>query len=182
MGFLFCDLETTGLDASEDVILEVGLTLYAKDSYFSERIWEYTSLCSDSLTPPRVLDSFVHEMHTKNGLLEELDTYVGYPSSEIDTDIVKELKDLDYTKGELILVGNSISFDRKFIHRYMPKLDDFLHYRMIDISSIGILCEELNPAVQANRPPGKKLHRVQPDITDSYNQLQYYIDNFLWTV
>ena len=77
------------------------------------------------------------------------------------------------------LCGNSIGTDRGFLARYMTELDDYLHYRSIDVSSLKELCRRWNPALYRKRPGKAEHHRALDDIRESIEELRFYRDNFL---
>ena len=87
---------------------------------------------------------------------------------------------LDYIRGHVKqaktapLAGNSIATDRGFIARDMPALDDYLHYRMIDVSSIKELCRRWYPRIYFGQPEKGLAHRALADIHESIRELQYY--------
>ena len=87
---------------------------------------------------------------------------------------------LDYIRGHVKqaktapLAGNSIATDRGFIARDMPALDDFLHYRMIDVSSIKELCRRWYPRIYFGQPEKGLAHRALADIHESIRELKYY--------
>ena len=110
-------------------------------------------------------------MHTRSGLIEEV------RASTIDLAAAEELV-LDYIRTHVKqaktapLAGNSIATDRGFIARDMAKLDDFLHYRMIDVSSIKELCRRWYPRIYFGQPEKGLAHRALADIHESIRELQ----------
>ena len=115
----------------------------------------------------------VTDMHTRSGLIEEV------RASTVDLAAAEE-EVLDYIRTHVKqaktapLAGNSIATDRGFIARDMPKLDDFLHYRMIDVSSIKELCRRWYPRIYFGQPEKGLAHRALADIHESIRELQYY--------
>jgi oligoribonuclease len=115
----------------------------------------------------------VTEMHTRSGLIEEV------RASTIDVAAAEELV-LDYIRTHVKqaktapLAGNSIATDRGFIARDMLKLDDYLHYRMIDVSSIKELCRRWYPRIYFGQPEKGLAHRALADIHESIRELQFY--------
>jgi oligoribonuclease len=123
-----------------------------------------------------VLDTmvpFVQEMHAKSGLTDEVRA-----STLTLGDAEKQV--LDYIKGHVPevrtapLCGNSIATDRGFLNRDMPSLDEHLHYRMIDVSSIKELAKRWYPRVYQSQPAKGLAHRALADIHESVQELQYY--------
>ena len=112
-------------------------------------------------------------MHARSGLTEEV------RASTVDLAEAEELV-LDYIRTHVKqaktapLAGNSIATDRGFIARDMPKLDDYLHYRMIDVSSIKELCRRWYPRIYFGQPEKGLAHRALADIHESIRELKYY--------
>src|SRR3981189_1808874 len=115
----------------------------------------------------------VTEMHTRSGLIEEVRT------STIDVAAAEDLA-LDYIRTHVKqaktapLAGNSIATDRGFIARDMSRLDDYLHYRMIDVSSIKELCRRWYPRIYFGQPEKGLTHRALAHIHQSTRELRYY--------
>lgn len=115
----------------------------------------------------------VQQMHAKSGLTEQV---------RQSTVTVTEAEDrvLDYITSHVPdtrsapLCGNSIATDRAFIARDMPRLDEYLHYRMIDVSSIKELCRRWYPRVYFGQPEKGLAHRALADIRESIRELRYY--------
>jgi oligoribonuclease len=124
------------------------------------------------------MGDFVREMHTKSGLLPEIQ------SSPIEV-AAAEQATLEYVKRHVPkpslapLCGNSIGTDRRFLARYMTDLDEYLHYRSIDLSSLKELCRRWYPALYRKRPGKAEHHRALDDIRESIEELRFYRDNFL---
>ncbi|GAA5055786.1 oligoribonuclease [Thermocatellispora tengchongensis] len=125
--------------------------------------------------PPEALEQMsevVREMHTASGLLPALGGGVTLAEAE---SLV-----LDYIRGHVTepkrapLCGNSIATDRAFLARDMPGVDSYLHYRMIDVSSIKELVRRWYPRVYFASPEKQGGHRALADITESIRELRYY--------
>jgi oligoribonuclease len=112
-------------------------------------------------------------MHHRSGLTEEVRT------STVDVASAEQLV-LDYIRTHVKqaktapLAGNSIATDRGFIARDMPTLDSYLHYRMIDVSSIKELCRRWYPRIYYGQPEKGLAHRALADIQESIRELKYY--------
>ena len=119
------------------------------------------------------MNDFVREMHTKSGLLPEIERST---VSVADT----QQATMDYIKqyipkpSSAPLCGNSIGTDRRFLSRYMNDLDEYLHYRSIDVSSLKELCRRWNPPVYRKRPGKAENHRALDDIRESIEELRFY--------
>ena len=130
---LWLDMETTGLWPEADGILEVACVLTRSDL---ETVWEYEWL----VEPPRMavdrMSDFVRRMHTDNGLLKA-DDHNAVSPRDVEVEIMWALSHhLGIKRGECVLAGNTIHFDRRFIARHMPYLHEYLHYRMLDVSAV----------------------------------------------
>src|ERR1700742_838696 len=112
-------------------------------------------------------------MHTRSGLIDEV------KASTVDL-ATAEAMVLDYIHKHVKqprtapLAGNSIATDRSFIARDMPDLDSFLHYRMIDVSSIKELCRRWYPRIYYGQPAKGVTHRALADIREAIRELQFY--------
>ncbi|GAB4721401.1 hypothetical protein MOKP126_09350 [Mycobacterium avium subsp. hominissuis] len=115
----------------------------------------------------------VTEMHSRSGLIDEV------KASTVDLATAEEMV-LDYIRTHVKapktapLAGNSIATDRAFIVRDMPALDSYLHYRMIDVSSIKELCRRWYPRIYFGQPVKGLTHRALADIHESIRELQFY--------
>lgn len=79
------------------------------------------------------------------------------------------------------MAGNSVYMDRLFLLKFMPKLHKFLHYRILDVSTIKELCRHWNPEVYKNAPKKEYTHRALNDIKESVEELKFYKENFFKT-
>ena len=165
------DLEMTGLDPGRHVIIEVA-TLLTDDelAVVAEGPDIVVHATSEQLEQ---MDDVVRGMHTRSGLLA---------ASQASTVSLADAgrQTLDFLRAHGIephtvpLCGNSIGTDRRFLAAQLPEVDDFLHYRSIDVSSIKELCRRWYPAVYAAAPPKAKAHRALDDIRESIAELAYY--------
>ena len=168
---VWIDCEMTGLDPSTHVLVEIAaIVTDANLNILDEGLDIVIHATDDELAK---MDDFVTQMHTKNGLTDEIrksTVSVGEAENEV-LDYVKKWVNAPRTAP---LAGNSIASDRKFIAAYMPKLDEFLHYRMIDVSSIKELAHRWYPKVYQNQPKKGLAHRALADIKESIRELDYY--------
>ncbi|MFC3978706.1 oligoribonuclease [Streptosporangium jomthongense] len=167
---VWIDCEMTGLDLGRDALIEVACVV--TDGELNQ-LDEGVDVVIKP--PPEALEQMsqiVREMHTASSLLETLSTGVTLAEAEAMV--------LDYIKGHIPepkrapLCGNSIATDRSFISRDMPAVDTFLHYRMIDVSSIKELARRWYPRVYFASPEKQGGHRALADITESIRELRYY--------
>jgi oligoribonuclease len=175
---VWIDLEMTGLDVDSDVIVEIAcIVTDASLAPLDDGIQLIVHADADALAR---MGDYVREMHTKSGLLPEI------ASSTIEV-AAAEQATLDYVKQHVPkasvapLCGNSIGTDRRFLARYMNELDEYLHYRSVDVSSLKELCRRWNPAIYRKRPGKTEQHRALDDIRESIEELRFYRDNFLVT-
>jgi oligoribonuclease len=165
----WCDCEMTGLNINQDELIEIaGLVtdwnLNILDQGFSLVIKPSESAL---ITMPNE----VKKMHEANGLLAALAD--GIAVTEAENHILKYLQNYETRSGKMILAGNSIHSDRKFIDQQMPKLSKFLHYRLLDVSTIKILAQAWYSQV-SNQLHKNHSHRALDDIAESIKELSYY--------
>jgi oligoribonuclease len=113
----------------------------------------------------------VRAMHTESGLINEIPN--GVKVSEAEAAVLNYLS-AHTQPGKSPLAGNSVGMDRNFIARDMPALNDYLHYRTVDVSSIKELARRWYPKVYFNAPKKTGNHRALGDIKDSIEELRYY--------
>ena len=173
---VWIDLEMTGLDVEMHRIVE--LAALVTDAQL-EPLDEGIDLVVHQ--PPEVLRSMsetVRKMHTKSGLLTEIET------STLGLELAGT-RALEYLArhvpepGTAPMCGNSIGVDRRFLDRYLPALDRYLHYRSIDVSSLKELCRRWYPDAYQHRPSKKETHRALADIRESIAELRYYRDTIM---
>ena len=170
---VWMDLEMTGLDPGVDVIVEIA-TLVTDDDL--EIVDDGIDLVVHQ--PAEALDrmqAVVRQMHTSSGLLEEIRASAvtledaGRQTLEFIQKHVAEPRSVP-------LCGNSIGTDRRFLAAYLPEIEEFLHYRSIDVSSVKELAKRWFPAECAAAPPKSSAHRALGDIRESIAELKYYRD------
>jgi oligoribonuclease len=161
----------TGLDLGSDRLIEIAALVTDGDlNILGEGVDLVIHADNDALSG---MIDVVTEMHSRSGLIDEVKT------STIDV-AQAEAMVLDYVRAHVPqaktapLAGNSIATDRGFIARDMPALDDFLHYRMIDVSSIKELCRRWYPRIYFGQPEKGLAHRALADIRESIRELRYY--------
>lgn len=168
---VWIDCEMTGLDLGTDRLIEIAALVTDADLNILGDGIDVVIHADDAALSSMV--SVVRDMHARSGLTEEV------RASAVDMATAEELV-LDYIRTHVKtaktapLAGNSIATDRGFIARDMPKLDDFLHYRMIDVSSIKELCRRWYPRIYFGQPEKGLAHRALADIHESIRELKYY--------
>jgi oligoribonuclease len=169
------DLEMTGLDVARHVIVEVGvLVTDASLEPLDDGIDLVVHQPSDALL---AMDDYVREMHTRSGLLPAIE------SSTLDLAEAGALA-IEYLRAHVApgvapMCGNSIGVDRRFLHSQLPALDDYLHYRSIDVSSFKELCRRWYPDEYRKRPAKQETHRALDDVRESIAELRYYREAML---
>jgi oligoribonuclease len=167
---VWIDCEMTGLDLERDALIEIACLV--TDGAL-ETLGEGLDLVIKP--PPEALDQMedvVREMHTASGLLAEL--AAGVTLAEAQDQVLGYVRKYISEPRRVPLAGNSIATDRVFIARDMPELDSFLHYRMVDVSSIKELARRWYPRAYFASPPKHGGHRALADITESIQELRYY--------
>ncbi len=165
------DLEMTGLEPSRDVIVEIAV-LVTDDEL--NVVAEGPDLVV-SATPEQLdgMDPLVRDMHTRSGLLEAI------RSSTLSLDaagvqVLDFLKQHIPKKKTVPLAGNTIGTDRRFLAAYLPEIEEWLHYRSVDVSTLKELCRRWYPEALAGAPGKQTTHRAMDDIKESVAELAYY--------
>ena len=168
---VWIDCEMTGLDPQKHVIVEIAaLVTDAELNILGDGVDVVVHASEIDLAQ---MDDVVTEMHNSSGLTEEI------RESAVDVHEAERIV-LDYIREwvpnarQAPLAGNSIASDRGFIRRYMPELEDFLHYRMIDVSSLKELARRWYPRVYFGQPEKGMSHRALADIRESIRELEFY--------
>jgi oligoribonuclease len=165
------DLEMTGLDPARHVIVEIA-TLLTDDELrpIAEGPDIVVAATAEQLG---AMDAVVHGMHTRSGLLAAIQTST-ISLADAGRQTLEFLRSHVATPRTVPLCGNSIGTDRRFLAVQLPEIEDFLHYRSIDVSSIKELCRRWYPDVMARAPAKKETHRALDDIRESIAELAYY--------
>ena len=119
------------------------------------------------------MDDFVRKMHTKSGLLPAIEAST-LSLADAGKQVLAYLETQLPGPGTAPLCGNSIGVDRRFLDRYLPEVDQYLHYRSVDVSSFKELCRRWYPSVYKKRPDKKETHRALDDIRESIEELRFY--------
>lgn len=114
----------------------------------------------------------VRQMHTASGLLEELDG--GTTLEAAEAQVLAYIKQHVPEPRKAPLCGNSVGTDRGFLLRDMPTLEEYLHYRIVDVSSVKELARRWYPRAYFNSPDKNGNHRALADIRESIAELRYY--------
>lgn len=168
---VWVDCEMTGLDPDQHVLVEIAaIVTDANLNLLDEGIDLVIHASEDELSR---MDSFVSKMHGSSGLTDQIREST-LSVSEAQQQVLEYIKRFVPLSRTAPLAGNSIATDRTFIARYMPDLNEFLHYRMIDVSSIKELARRWYPRVYNGQPDKGLAHRALADIKESIRELAYY--------
>jgi oligoribonuclease len=167
---VWIDCEMTGLDLRADALIEVAALVTDFDLNVLGAGIDVV------VKPPQeALDQMVElvrTMHTSSGLLAELDN--GVSLQEAEEQVLEFVRSQCTDGSRPPLAGNTVGTDRAFLLRDMPTLEAFLHYRIVDVSSIKELSRRWFPRAYYNAPAKAGNHRALADIQESIEELRYY--------
>ena len=167
---VWIDCEMTGLDLRADALIEVAALVTDFDlNVLGEGIDLVVKPPAEALEQ---MNDFVRAMHEKSGLLEELDD--GLTMAEAEEQVLAYIKEHCPDGSRPPLAGNTVATDRAFLARDMPTLESFLHYRIVDVSSIKELSRRWFPRAYFQAPAKLGNHRALADIQESIEELRYY--------
>jgi oligoribonuclease len=167
---VWIDCEMTGLNPESECLVEIAAVITDFDlNVLDEGI--------DLVIKPRegtveAMGDYVRKMHTDSGLINEFDS--GIELADAEAQVLEYIKKYIPNAKTAPLAGNTIGTDRMFISRYMPALDDHLHYRNIDVSTIKELSKRWYPRAYFQAPKKDGGHRALADILESIEELKYY--------
>jgi oligoribonuclease len=165
------DLEMTGLDPSRHVIVEIATLITDDDLVTVAEGPDIVVHAGDEQLAQ--MDGVVRRMHTRSGLLAAIEAS-STSLAEAGRQTLEFLRAHIQQPRSVPLCGNSIGTDRRFLATHLPEVDDFLHYRSVDVSSIKELCRRWHPDVLAQAPTKAETHRALDDIRESIAELAYY--------
>lgn len=185
-GFVFLDTETTGLDPAECAVLEIGIVLTDENlNEIDSRHWitktkESAQSFSDLYSTDDFEGSFVRNMHIKSGLKDQFETARTFDRLMYVSEIVNWLYGRDADK--MPMCGSSINFDRGFLQKHYPEVNDIFHYRNVDVSTLKEFVKTTRPSAYAEvekrveKATGRKeaAHRTIADCRNSLEQLRAY--------
>ena len=167
---VWIDCEMTGLNPDTECLVEIAAVITDTElNVMDEGI--------DLVIKPRAgtieaMGDYVRKMHTDSGLINEFED--GLELEDAEAQVLEYIKKYIPNPKTSPLAGNTISTDRLFISKYMPKLDDHLHYRNIDVSTIKELAKRWYPRAYFQAPKKDGGHRALADILESIEELKYY--------
>ena len=170
---IWIDCEMTGLSLEKDVLVEIAVLVTDSElNLIGEGIDLVIKATPEQLTG---MNEFVTQMHTASGLITEIPEGISIEAAE--DAILAYLESAGTLPGKSPLAGNSVSVDRNFIARDMSRLNEYLHYRTVDVSSIKELARRWYPKIYFAAPAKIGNHRALGDIQDSIEELKYYRGN-----
>ena len=168
---VWIDCEMTGLDLGADLLVEVAaLVTDSELNVLGEGIDVVIGASADEMSR---MPDVVREMHASSGLTDEVLAST-VTLQEAEQRVLAYIKEWVPEPKKAPLCGNSIGTDRGFLTRDMAELDDWLHYRMVDVSSVKELARRWYPRVYFNAPKKGGGHRALADILESVQELKYY--------
>jgi len=164
---LWADLEMTGLDPSKDVILEVAIEVTDFDF---KTLASYEAVIAQPEEKLSTMNEWSKHQHLASGLIDRIKKD-GREEKEVIHEVVGFIN-AQFGDEPAVLAGNSIHNDRIFIRKWWPEVEELLHYRMLDVSSLKILMQA-KYGVQFKK---KEVHRAFDDIQASIAELQHYLN------
>lgn len=165
------DLEMTGLDPDRNTIVEIATVVTDDDL---EVIAEGPDLVvGTAQVQLDSMDQIVRDMHTRSGLLEAIAAST-LTLEDAGAQTLEFIKTHVTKSGTVPLCGSSIGTDRRFLAAQLPAIENWLHYRCVDVSALKELCRRWYPLVFKGAPPKRTTHRALDDIRESIAELAYY--------
>ena len=171
---IWIDLERTGLNPDTDLIIEIATVITDKDLNILAQGPVIAIHQSDKALA--AMDDWNQTHHGQSGLIERVKASL-VNDAEAERLTIAFLKDWVPANTSPIC-GNSIGQDRRFLYRYMPKLEAYFHYRNIDVSTLKELAARWAPAVKDGFNK-ESTHQALDDILESIEELQYYREHFI---
>ncbi len=168
---VWIDCEMTGLSLTDDALIEVAALVTDSELTILGEGVDVVIHADDAAL--EAMPEVVRAMHGKSGLTEEVRAST-VSMAEAEQRIFDYIATHVPEPRTAPLCGNSIGTDRGFIARDMPRLNDYLHYRMVDVSSVKELCRRWYPRVYFGQPEKGLAHRALADIKESIRELAYY--------
>lgn len=168
---VWADCEMTGLDLRRDALIEIAVLVTDSELRILDDGVDIVITAPDELLDG--MQPVVREMHANSGLTEAVRASTT-TVAEAEQMVLDHLRKHVPDARTVPLCGNSIATDRAFLARDMPELDAFLHYRMVDVSSIKELCRRWYPRVYFSQPQKGLAHRALADVKESIRELRYY--------
>jgi oligoribonuclease len=168
---IWMDLEMTGLDPSVDRIVEIATLVTDDELNVVEEGPDLVVFQPDEVLA--TMDPFVVDMHTRSGLLGAIRSST-ISLEQAGGETLSFIRKHSPEARKIPLCGNSIGTDRRFLAAYLPEIEDWLHYRSVDVSTVKELVRRWYPSVRSERPRKQGSHRALDDIRESVAELRYY--------
>jgi len=167
------DMEMTGLNPDSDKIIEIAMIITDSDLNVLAQSKVYAIRQSDEIL--NNMDKWNTDTHTRTGLVERVKSST-YTETQVETELLQFMQTWLPEKATP-MCGNTIHQDRRFMVRHMPKLENYFHYRNLDVSTIKELARRWSPAVYKGVVK-KGSHKALDDIVESIEELKHYRDTF----
>jgi oligoribonuclease len=167
---VWIDCEMTGLDLEIDELVEIAVVV--TDFELNPLDDGFQIVIKPDASALDHMNEFVTDMHRSSGLLDEIPGGVSLAEAEFEA--LEYIQRFVPVEGKAPLAGNTIGTDRMFLAKYMPRLDRWLHYRNVDVSSIKELSRRWYPRAYIHAPAKHGGHRALADIRESIRELAYY--------
>jgi len=167
---VWIDCEMTGLDLAVDELVEIAVVVTDFELNVLDPGFQIVIKPDDSALDN--MGEFVTDMHRSSGLLDEIPHGVSLADAEFQA--LEYIQRFAPVEGKAPLAGNTIGTDRMFLAKYMPRVDRWLHYRNVDVSSIKELSRRWYPRAYFQAPAKHGGHRALADIRESIRELAYY--------
>lgn len=174
MRLVWLDMEMTGLDPEKERIIEVAVVVTEPDLTVVAEGPVLVIHQSDALL--QAMDKWNQSTHSKSGLIDRVRVST-INETDAQAQLITFLKE-HVPAGKSPLCGNSVSQDRRFMYKYMPGLEQFFHYRTVDVSTIKELARRWNPSLLKGFEK-KSRHEALADIYESIDELRYYREHFI---
>jgi oligoribonuclease len=171
---IWIDLEMTGLFPDTDRIIEIAVVV--TDPNLGNRIEGPVFAIHQSDAALDAMDAWNKGTHGRSGLIDRVKAST-VDEAQAEADVIEFLKQY-VSKGKSPMCGNSICQDRRFLARTMPKLEDFFHYRNLDVSTLKELAKRWKPDILAGFKK-QQAHTALADINESIDELAHYREHFL---
>lgn len=174
MNLLWIDLETTGLDENEGMLLEVAAIVTTPEL---EEIETFHRVVYQPMIVLNDLDDWIIETHTKNGLLHEV-VRSEHRLDTVDRELASFIIRNKESGSKLPLCGSSINFERRWMAKYLPVAYEYIHYRSVDVSSFKEMFKRWAPEIRTPLLVDVlSTHRAMDDIKASIMELSFYRDH-----
>jgi oligoribonuclease len=165
------DLEMTGLEPARHVIVEIATLVTDDDLNIIAEGPDLVVHQDDAALAE--MDPVVVEMHTRSGLLDAIRAST-LTLEDAGAQTFEFIKAHVSEPRRVPLCGNSIGMDRRFLAAYLPEIEDYLHYRSVDVSTVKELVKRWYPALNSSRPRKTGAHRALDDVMESVAEMKYY--------